>query len=142
MRAFDISASALEAQRIRMEVASHNMANATTTRASKAADGSWLPYRRKQVVFRPLLEDAISGMGGKVAGGVEVAAIEEDMSEFRLEHNPGHPDADAQGNVRMPNVNHLDEMVDLMEASRAYEASVTAMDAAKTMATSALRLLV
>ena len=141
MHALDISASALEAQRIRMEVASHNLANAQTTRASQAADGSWMPYRRKQVVFRPLLQDALSGMGGRGGAGVTVDRIEEDRTEFRLQHDPGHPDADAQGNVKMPNVDPLLEMVDLMEASRAYEASVTAMDAAKTMATSALRLL-
>ena len=136
INALDISASGLEAQRIRLEVASHNLANVQTTRASRAADGSWMPYRRKQVVFRPLLEGALA------AGGVTVDRIEDDKSEFRLQHDPGHPDADEQGNVRMPNVDPLLEMVDLMEASRAYEASVTAMDAAKTMATSALRLLV
>ena len=136
MHAIDISASALEAQRIRLEVASHNLANVQTTRASKAADGSWMPYRRKQVVFHPLLQDAL-GHGG----GVEVDRIEEDKTAFRLQHDPGHPDADEHGDVKMPNVDPLLEMVDLMEASRAYEASVTAMDAAKTMASSALRLL-
>ena len=136
MRALDISASALEAQRIRMEVASHNLANVQTTRAGKAADGSWMPYRRRQVVFRPLLQDAL-GRGG----GVTVAGIEEDRSDFRLQHDPGHPDADGHGDVKMPNVDPLMEMVDMMEASRAYEANVTAMDAAKTMAASALRLL-
>ena len=138
MRALDISASALEAQRIRMEVASHNLANVQTTRGSKAADGTFLPYRRRQVVFHSLLEQ---GLRGPVGAGVAVDRIEEDRTEFRLEHNPGHPDADAQGYVKMPNVDPLLEMVDLMEASRAYEASVTAMDAAKTMSAAAMRLL-
>ncbi len=140
MRALDISASGLEAQRIRMEVASHNLANVQTTRASKGADGSWMPYRRKQVVFRPLLEQALGSAGSRVAG-VQVERITEDPSDFRLQHDPAHPDADEQGNVRMPNVDPLMEMVDLMEASRAYEAGVTAMDSAKTMAVAALRLL-
>ncbi len=135
MHAFDISGSALEAQRIRMEVASQNLANAETTRASRAPDGSFLPYRRKQVIFQALLGDAIR------PPGVRVVRIEEDRSEFRIEHKPGHPDADAEGNVRMPNVDGLMEMVDLMEASRAYEANLTAMDASKAIASASLRLL-
>ena len=137
IRALEISASALEAQRVRMEVVSQNLANAQTTRATRAPDGSFLPYRRRETVFKTMLGDGLEGP----LGGVRVDRIQEDKSDFRLEYNPHHPDADAQGNVKLPNVDVLMEMVDLMEASRAYEASVTAMDAAKTMAVAALRLL-
>ncbi len=133
MRALDISASALEAQRVRMEVVSQNLANAHTTRATRAPDGSFLPYRRRETVFRAML--------GEELGGVRVDRIQEDKSDFRLEYNPHHPDADAQGNVKLPNVDILMEMVDLMEASRAYEANITAMDATKAMAASSLRIL-
>ena len=137
LNALDISASALEAQRLRMEVASNNLANAQTTRASKGPDGAWLPYRRRQVVFKALLEGAV---GGK-AGGVRVDRIEEDPSDFRPVFDPHHPDADAQGYVKMPNVDPLMETVDLMEASRAYEANITAMEATKSIAASSLRIL-
>ena len=144
MRSLDISASALEAQRVRMEVISHNLANAETTRASKAPDGTFLPYRRRQVVFQTVLNDALGGSGGKggaPAGGVRVSSVEEDPSAFRMKYAPGHPDADASGYVRMPNVDGLLEMVDLMEASRAYEANITAMEASKSIAAASLRLL-
>ena len=142
LRALDISASALEAQRVRMEVISHNLANAETTRGSKAADGTFLPYRRRQVVFQTVLQDALGGAGqGAPPGGVKVSAIEEDPSAFRMKYAPGHPDADASGYVRMPNVDGLLEMVDLMEASRAYEANITAMEASKSIAAASLRLL-
>ena len=133
LHALDISASALEAQRLRMEVISNNLANVETTRASRAADGGFLPYRRRQTVFQAALDGTL--------GGVRVVRIEEDGSDFRLKHDPKHPDADAQGYVRLPNVDPLLEMVDLMEASRAYEANITAMDAAKSIAASSLRIL-
>jgi flagellar basal-body rod protein FlgC len=137
MKALDISASALEAQRVRMEVVAQNLANAQTTRATRAPDGSFLPYRRRETVFQALLGEGRDGP----RGGVRVDRIQEDKSDFRLEYNPHHPDADAQGNVRMPNVDVLMEMVDLIEASRAYEANITAMDATKAMAASSLRIL-
>ena len=137
MRALEISASALEAQRVRMEVASQNLANVESTRATQGPDGAWQPYRRHQVVFQALLDGELGGP----EGGVRVARIEEDLSDFRMELNPGHPDADADGFVRMPNVDILMEMVDLMEASRAYEANLTAMDATKSIAASAMRIL-
>ena len=137
MKALDISASALEAQRVRMEVVSQNLANAQTTRATKAPDGSFLPYRRRETVFKALLGEALDGP----RGGVRVDRIQEDKSDFRLEYSPHHPDADAQGTVKLPNVDILMEMVDLMEASRAYEANITAMDATKAMAASSLRIL-
>ena len=140
LHALDISASALEAQRVRMEVISNNIANAQTTHASRAADGSAVPYRRREVVFKTLLDRALEG-GGKAQGGVCVDSIQEDRSEFVKEYDPHHPDADAEGYVKKPNVDVMLEMVDLMEASRAYEANITAMEAAKTMAASSLRLL-
>lgn len=136
--ALDISASALEAQRVRMEVSSQNLANAEVTRATRGPDGAWEPYRRRQTVFQALLDRKLGGP----AGGVRVARIEEDPSDFRLEYQPGHPDADASGYVKMPNVDLLMEMVDMMEASRAYEANLTAMDATKAILASSMRILV
>ena len=137
MHALEISASALEAQRVRMEVVDQNLANAQTTRATRGPDGAYLPYRRRQVVFKALLEGAV----GAPQGGVRIDRIEEDASDFRTEYNPHHPDAGADGYVKLPNVDPLLEMVDLMEASRAYEANITAMDATKAMLASSLRLL-
>lgn len=136
MRALDISASALEAQRVRMEIASHNLANLETTLAGTAADGSAVPYRRRMPVFRPVLDAALG-----TVGGVRVDHIAEDPSDFRLKYAPSHPHADAGGYVKMPNVEPMLEMVDLMEASRAYEANVTAMEATKSIAAASMRLL-
>ena len=137
LQALDISASALEAQRLRMEVVTNNMANAETTRATRGPDGAWQPYRRRQVVFQAMLE----GSAGSKAGGVRVDHVEEDPSDFRKVFNPHDVDADADGYVKMPNVDPLMEMVDLMEASRAYEANVTAMEATKSIVASSLRIL-
>jgi flagellar basal-body rod protein FlgC len=135
--AFDASGSALSAERLRMDVTAENLANAQSTRN---ADGTG-PYRRKQVV----LEQA--GGGGtfadslQAARGVRVAGIVEDSAPPRRVYDPGHPDADAQGYVSMPNVNTVTEMVDLIGASRAYEANVTAMQTAKAMFARTLDLL-
>lgn len=137
MKALDISSSALEAQRVRMEVVAQNLANAQTTRATQAPDGSFLPYRRRETVFKAMLGEGLDGP----QGGVRVDRIQEDMSDFRLEYNPHHPHADAQGYVKLPNVDVLMEMVDLMEASRAYEANITAMDATKSMVAASMRIL-
>jgi flagellar basal-body rod protein FlgC len=141
----EISASALTAERLRMDVVAENLANAQTTRG---ADGQ--PYRRKEVVlqqrdggFGTALHAAMGGAGrsGNAAGGVEVAGIVEDQSDAKLVYDPGHPDADAQGYVRMPNVNPVTEMVDLISASRGYEANVTAIQTAKTMFSKTLDIL-
>ena len=131
LNALDVSASALEAQRLRMEVASNNLANAQTTRATRAPDGTWLPYRRRQVVFQALLEGA---------GGVKVQRVEDDPSDFHASFDPHHPDADAQGMVKLPNVDPLMEMVDLIEASRAYEAGITSLNTAVSMAERAISI--
>jgi flagellar basal-body rod protein FlgC len=138
--ALDISASGLSAERLRMDVTAENLANAQTTRGPNGG-----PYRRKDVVlqsaggngFSRALAGAVGSVPGMAAeqtpGGVQVAGIAEDPSPARRVYDPGHPDADAQGYVSMPNVNPVTEMVDLISASRAYEANVTAMQTAKAM---------
>ena len=146
--AMEVSASGLTAERMRMDVVAENLANANTTRG---VDGQ--PYRRKEVVlqtaegggFQSALRSAagnLPGMGSSQAdGGVQVAGIAQDPSQPRMVYDPGHPDANAQGYVAMPNVNPVTEMVDLISASRAYEANVTAMQAAKTLFNKTLELL-
>jgi flagellar basal-body rod protein FlgC len=131
----EISASGLTAERLRMDVTAENLANAQTTRG---ADGE--PYRRKEVV----LQERGGGFGAALSqaiGGVEVAGVTEDETPLKRIYDPGHPDADAQGYVAMPNVDTVTEMVDLIGASRAYEANVTAMQAAKQMFAKTLELL-
>jgi len=136
--ALDISGSALSAERLRMDVTSENLANAQTP---KGADGQ--PYRRKEVV----LQEAGVGVGAsfadslRVARGVKVAGIVQDPSPSRKVYDPGHPDADAKGYVSMPNVNTVTEMTDLIGASRAYEANVTAMQTTKAMFARTLDIL-
>jgi len=142
---FDISASALTAQRLRMDVISSNIANAETTRASYA-NGQYQPYKRKMVVMEPLQQQSFSSIlsnqlsGGKSATGVKVASIKEDQTPFKLVYNPTHPDADANGYVNMPNVDMAKEMVDMIAASRSYEANVTAINATKAMFVKALEI--
>ncbi len=141
--AIDISGSGLSAERLRMDVTAENLANAQSTRG---ADGQ--PYRRKEVVlqqrdggFGAALNTAMARGASNGGGGVEVAGIVEDQSAFRLVYDPGHPDANAEGYVEMPNVNSVTEMVDLISASRGYEANVTAIQAAKSMFTKTLDIL-
>ena len=122
----DTVATGLSAQRTRMEVASSNLANAQTTRT---ADGG--PYQRKDVIVA-------STPGEDGVDGVAVVEIRNDQSEPRREYDPGHPDADANGYVSYPNINVIEEMVDMITASRAYEAGVTAMRTASNMAERAL----
>jgi flagellar basal-body rod protein FlgC len=139
----EISASALTAQRLRMNVTAENLANAETTRG---ADGQ--PYRRKEVVLQSVAQggfgaqlSAAMGASRGRPGGVEAVAIVEDQTSGKLVYDPGHPDADAQGYVRMPNVDTITEMVDLIDAQRAYEANVTALSAAKQMFAKTLEIL-
>jgi flagellar basal-body rod protein FlgC len=142
--ALNVSASGLTAERLRMNVVAENLANAQTTRG---ANGD--PYRRKEVILQEVPEGAFgatlaSAMGtsaGGRPGGVQVAAIAEDQTNFKTVYDPGHPDADAQGYVRMPNVDTVSEMVDLISAQRSYDANVTAMQAAKQMFTKTLEML-
>ncbi len=142
LSSFDICASGMSAQRIRMDVAAENIANIDTTRTE--AGGA---YRRKDVVFesygsdsfRQALLNAQAGKGFQsTSAGVRVAQIVEDDREMKRVYNPEHPDADENGYVTMPNVDLLKETVDSMAATRSYEANVTALNAMKTMAQKAL----
>jgi flagellar basal-body rod protein FlgC len=140
----EISASGLTAERLRMDVSAENLANAQTTRGT---DGQ--PYRRKEVVlqeapgsFGASLSAAMGAQSGSQGGGVQVAGVVQDTATpLKRVYDPGHPDADAQGYVSMPNVDTVTEMVDLISAQRAYEANVTAMQAAKQMFSRTLELL-
>ncbi len=144
-----ISASGMSAERMRMDVIAQNLANANTTRD---VDGG--PYQRHEVIFRAASQPsgttsaAASTMGitdatgdDGIGHGVQVAGIVEDQSAPRRVYDPGHPDADDAGYVTLPNINPVTEMVDMMTATRAYEANVTSMNAAKNMALKALDIL-
>jgi len=128
---FTVSASALAAQRQRMNVIASNMANAHST---SSAEGG--PYRRQDVVFTT--DPMASGQDGLT--GVKVSSIVKDDSPFKMQYDPSHPDADKDGFVAMPNVNIIEEMVNMMMASRAYEASVSAFNMSKAMFTKTLEL--
>lgn len=134
-QAMDISASGLSAERMRMEVIASNLANATSTRSSRGG-----PYRRLLTVLSAD-EQRLQGTNSRTSfagAGVRVLGVVEDPSPFALRYDPTHPDANAEGYVAMPNVEPATEMVDLITASRAYEANVTALNAAKQMAMKAL----
>lgn len=138
----DIGVSALNAQKLRMDVISRNLANANATRT---ANGT--PYRRQMVVMREIGSNTFSdymnaAMGRtKVGRGAEVSAVVDDMSPFIPMYNPSHPDADSKGYVLMPNVSTITEMVDMIAASRAYEANITTINTSKSMAIKALDLV-
>lgn len=141
---FDISASALTAQRLRMDVISSNIANWETTRG-KFVDGKWVPYTRKIVVMEANNANSFSQalhnqMSKPSPQGVKVKQISEDSAPFKQEYNPGHPDADENGFVYKPNVDILKEMVDMISASRSYEANVTVLNASKNIITKALEI--
>lgn len=155
--AIDTSASGLTAQRLRLDLIANNIANINTTRAGVTAAGNPIPYQRQVAVFVPrppetpfaqVLGDTLSGQN--VGSGVQVASINSvtDAQEpFRLEYNPSSPDAAKVaepgvpvGYVRLPNVNIVTEMVDMISASRAYEANVTALNASKSMVSKALEI--
>lgn len=144
----DIAASGLTAERVRLDVTAENLANAQTTRGPNGQ-----PYQRQEVVlqqsggtFGSALAGALGGtpagiLSAQAGGGVQVAGIVSDPTPDKLVYDPGHPDANAQGYVRMPNVNTVTEMVDLISESRAYEADVTAMQTDKTMVSQTFGLL-
>jgi len=156
-----ISASGLRGQRTKMDVVARNLANAETTRT---ADGT--PYRRQRAIFEQVLGDKVrssssmttsndgrlsrthpahmtsaGGMSRNEAGGIESQVqVAADSSDFRVVYDPGHPDADEGGYVLMPNVIPISEMVDMITASRAYEANVSAVQTAKNMFNDALKI--
>lgn len=139
LSSMNISASALTAERVRMDVIAENLANQNTTRTS---DGT--PYRRKFVTFTEndksfasILSKSKENYSG---GGVKVSSIEEDMSDFKLVYDPNHADADENGYVRMPNVDTAKEMIDMISATRSYEANITALNGTKGMANAALKI--
>ncbi|TFJ94660.1 flagellar basal body rod protein FlgC [Lentibacillus salicampi] len=145
--AMNTSASSLTAQRLRMDVVSSNIANAQTTRAVMNEDGNYEPYRRKMVTLRPsehdfksYLNHAVHSNNTDVGKGVNVSQITEDESPFKVVYNPEHPDANEAGYVEMPNVDPLKEMVDLMSATRSYEANITSLNASKGMLMKALEI--
>jgi flagellar basal-body rod protein FlgC len=139
----NISASAMTAQRLRLDVASENIANIDTTRTE-----SGTAYRRKMVVlesrnqssFRRTLMNAADLSQNQSTGGVRVSQIVEDTSPFKSVYSPEHPDADELGYVQMPNVELIKETVDSMSATRSYEANITALNAIKLMASKALEI--
>ncbi len=138
-----ISSAGMAAQRARMDIVSENIANAESTRTQ---DGG--PYRRHQVVFETVgvQSDFNSIFRGHLSGGskpqsVRVSEVTKDMSPFNEVYDPTHPDADANGMVKMPNVNTIKEMVDMNSAARSFEANITTMDASKRMFLKALELL-
>ena len=138
---FNVSASGMTAQRFRMDVITENVANVNTTRTE---DGT--PYRRKVVVFaeKPVtpFSSVLATAKGKYTGsGVKVTRVAEDhKEEMIMAYDPSHPDADENGYVTYPNVNIITEMTNLIDASRSFEANVTAFDASKAMATKALTI--
>ncbi|MFP4016018.1 MAG: flagellar basal body rod protein FlgC [Halanaerobiales bacterium] len=136
---FNINASGMTAQRKRMDIVSTNIANVDTTRTEEGG-----PYRRKMPVFRErggqTFVSILRGSSQGEENGAELSAIAEDQKPFKLIHNPTHPDANEDGYVEMPNVDITTEMVDMIDASRAYEANVTAMNTLKNMATKALEI--
>lgn len=132
-----ISGSGLAAERRRMELVANNIANANSTRG---ADGE--PYRRQQLVFASALNDGGGATDDpRQLSGVKIIGVEGDNTEFPLVYNPGHPDADENGMVRMPNVQLPNEMVDLITASRSYEANLRALSLFKEMIEQTLTLL-
>lgn len=138
-----ISASALTAQRLRMDVISSNIANAETTRAS-VVDGKAVPYKRKLVVLESTESNKFSNiLNSQMNGsseGVKVQSIIEDSSPLKPVYNPSHPDADADGYVYMPNVDTTKEMVDMLSVYRSYEANITMLNASKGMISKALEI--
>ncbi len=140
-QSFDISATGMSAERLRMDTIAQNIANVNTTRTE---DGE--PYRRRVVTFAektmtPFSRYYESARARAVGNGVKVVSITEDTAnDFLMEYDPSHPDADENGYVLYPNVNTVREMTNLIDASRAYEANTTAFNASKAMVQAALQI--
>lgn len=144
LSSLDISGSALTASRLRMDVVSENIANASTTRTENGG-----PYKRKIVVyqsadgnqsFENALKSRMEGVSDAVPGGVKVAGIVEDQTPSTPVYDPSNPDADAQGYVQKPNVDPVNEVLDMMSVTRAYSANISALSAMKNMASKALEI--
>lgn len=143
LSSMNISASAMTAQRLRLDIASENIANIDTTRTEAGG-----PYQRKMVVleaknennFRKIMLKTAGVSRQQNTGGVRVSEIVADTSPFKFVYNPDHPDADENGYVQMPNVDLIKETIDSMSATRSYEANITAFNAIKTMASKALEI--
>ncbi len=139
LSSFNISGSGLTAQKTRMDIIAQNIANSQATRTESGE-----PYKRKMVVLKSMEGTDFKTALGKAADnqskGVKVEQIIEDPTPLVPVYNPNHPDANEEGYVMMPNVNTTQEMVDMMSASRAYEANVTAFNAVKSMALKALEI--
>jgi flagellar basal-body rod protein FlgC len=136
----NVSSSALSAGRTRINLISSNLANANATRTPEGG-----PYKRKDAVFAATpvensFNRVLDGATAQQVRKVEVSEIVEDQNPPRLQYDPSHPDANPQGYVAMPNVNVVEEMTDMISASRAYEANVTAVQAAKSMAMKTLEI--
>lgn len=142
-RSMETSTSALTAERLRMDLIANNLANINTTRGPGGQ-----PYRRKVAVqeerrdtFQDVFTRTLGSQDPADAGnGVRVVRVQEDPSDFKIKYDPNHPDADKDGNVRLPNIDMTTEMLDLMMAQRIYEANVSAFNAAKNMAMKALEI--
>lgn len=138
--ALHTSATGLSAQRFRMNLISSNLANANTTKTKEGG-----PYKRKDAVFRAIeggekFNGILRRKLDKAVSGVEVTRIAEDPRPPITKFDPGHPDADENGYVAMPNINIVEEMVNMISASRSYEANVTAVKSTKDMAMAALEI--
>jgi flagellar basal-body rod protein FlgC len=144
----EVSASGMSAERLAMDVIANNLANVNTTRTPEGG-----AFKRQLIVFAqkdepaqtdsldPTSSDPIDGDPGKARAGVQVTQIVQDTSPDRLVYDPTHPDADRNGYVHMPNIDVVKEMVDMIAASRAYQANVTAIQEARAMGSAALGLL-
>ncbi|KAF0195879.1 MAG: flagellar basal-body rod protein FlgC [Bacillota bacterium] len=137
-----ISASALSAEKLRIDTISQNVANINTTRTPEGG-----PYQRRRVVFSEMLQESklnrfvrLPSRGGTDGAGVQVSAVIRDEAPARMVHDPSHPDADEDGYVAMPNIDVVNEMVDLITASRAYETNVQVLNVTKSLAMKALEI--
>lgn len=136
----NVSASALNAEKTRIDIITKNIANAKTTNSTGGT-----PYRRQMVVFEENRRNSFEKYLNKHIndvnnGGVKISKIVEDDTPFKLVYEPGHPDADETGYVKMPNVDTVKEMVDLISAQRAYDSNVTAVNTSKAMLMKALEI--
>lgn len=134
-RIFDIAGSALAAQSVRLNTTASNMAN-----ANSAASSSGETYRAREPVFAPMVADAMDFADDGAVAGVSVEGVVESQAPLRREYQPNHPLADAEGYVFMPNVNVVEEMANMISASRSYQTNIEVMDASKRMLLQTLSL--